>query len=33
MIIYVEKKDTNCRELPVNHSKIINENSFSRYAL
>ena len=27
MIIYVEKKNTNCRELPVNYSKIINDRS------
>ena len=27
MIIYVEKKNTNCRKLPVNYSKIINDYS------
>ena len=25
--------NTNCRKLPVNYSKIINDYSFSRYAL
>ena len=33
MIIYVEKNNTNCRKLPVNYSRIINDYSFSRYAL
>ena len=27
MIIYVEKNNTNCRELPINYSKIINDYS------
>ena len=27
MIIYVEKKNTNCRKLPINYSKIINDHS------
>ena len=27
MIIHVEKKNTNCRELPVNYSKIIYDYS------